>query len=408
MKILFFADHFPPEGNAQASRVYERACYWVQWGHDVTVLTCAPNFPDGRLLAGYKNRWRQVEAINGIRVVRVKTYIAPSAGHYRRIVDFLSFMIAAFVAAQFEPKPDVVVATSPNFFGLVSACVHAALRRLPFVLEVADLWPESVVAVGAMKPNFALKLLVRVELWMYRRAVRIVALTEAIKANLVRRNVPADKVGVVINGVELARYRPRPKDTRLMETLGLEKDHFVVGYIGTLGMAHGLGSVLGAAALNDDEQIRFLFVGSGAERQRLIKTAKQMALQNVIFVAVQPKDLTPAYWSLCDLALVHLRDTPLFETVIPSKIFEAMGMGRPILLAAPRGEASNIILENDAGLWIPPERPEDLIEAIRLLKSNPWLRDRLAAGSLASASQFTRKRQATEMLTILRAAAGAA
>jgi glycosyltransferase involved in cell wall biosynthesis len=241
---------------------------------------------------------------------------------------------------------------------------------------------------------------------MYRRAVRIVALTKAFKSNLVRRGVEDSKIGVVINGVELSRYSPRAKDGILANTLGLEEGGFVVGYIGTLGMAHALESVLQAAALDGDRQIRFLFVGPGAEREKLIATAEKMGLRNVIFVTAQPKETMPAYWSLCDVALVHLKDTPLFKTVIPSKIFEAMGMGRPVLLAAPRGEASEILAESGAGLWVRPERPQELMDAVRLLKSNRTLYQSLAAASLGAAPNYSRERQAREMLAILNDAAG--
>lgn len=257
-----------------------------------------------------------------------------------------------------------------------------------------------------MKPNLGLKLLMRVELWMYRRAARIVALTKAFKANLTRRGVDPDKIGVVVNGVELSRYRPRPKDQNLAQTLGIEAAHFVVGYIGTLGMAHALERVLDAAALDGAGEIRFLFVGPGAEREKLIAQAKKMGLANVIFVASQPKESMPAYWSLCDAALVHLKNTPLFETVIPSKIFEAMGMGQPIVLASPQGEASEIVATSGAGLWVLPERPRELLEAILLLKTNPPLRRRLADRSLAAAPEYSRERQARDMLAILEQAAG--
>ena len=218
MNILFFADNFPPERNAQASRVYERACYWTRWGHTVTVITCAPNFPEGKVFPGYSNSWHRVEWISGIRVVRVKTYIAPNQGRLRRILDFLSYMAMSFIAGLFEAAPELVVATSPQFFGAFGACVLALLRRKPFVLELSDLWPESIVAVGAMKPNIGLRLLVFAELWMYRRAARIVALTNAFKSNLVRRGVDAGKIDVVINGVELSRYLPTPRDGRLAQS----------------------------------------------------------------------------------------------------------------------------------------------------------------------------------------------
>src|SRR5690242_6366337 len=206
MKILFLTDNFPPERNAVARRVYERACYWVQWGHQVTVITSAPNFPDGRVFDGYRNAWRRVEAMNGIRVVRVKTFVAPNRGVFLRIADFLSFMIVAFVCGLFEERPDVVIATSPQFFTAVAGCALAAVRRLPWVFELADLWPESIGAVGAMRANFALRLMSRVELFLYRSALSVIALTNAFKRNLVGRGIDPGKIAVVINGADLRHH----------------------------------------------------------------------------------------------------------------------------------------------------------------------------------------------------------
>ncbi len=404
MDILFFADNFPPERNAQAARVYERACYWVRWGHHVTVITSAPNFPEGKVFSGYANRWRFVEQMNGIRVMRVRTYIAPNAGKYLRILDFLSFMVAAFVAGLFVKRPSLLVATSPQLFAALGACAVAAIRHLPFVLEISDLWPESIVAVGAMKRGCAVRLLEKIELWMYRRAVAIVALTDAFKLNLVRRGIPSSKIHVVVNGVEMRCYAPRNKDRDLARRCGLAEQDFVVGYIGTLGMAHGLENVLHAATIAGESDLRFLLVGAGAERECLIWQARNLALHNVLFVPSQPKEMMPSYWSLCDVALVHLKDTPLFATVIPSKIFEAMGMGLPILLVAPSGEASRILAKTGAGLWLLPGRPRQLLYAARLLKENPCLRRRLALSSRQAAAHYTRERQARAMLDVLQAA----
>lgn len=365
------------------------------------MITCAPNFPEGKLFPGYQNRWHQVEELSGIRVVRVKTYMTANAGTYRRILDFLSFMASGFVAGLFESRPDVVAATSPQFFAGVGGCLLAAVRRVPFVLELADLWPESVVAVGAMRRSAALRWLEQVELWMYRRAARIVALTEAFRTNLVQRGVEPGKIGVVVNGVDLARYRPMPKDMELARRWGIPADCFVVGYLGTLEMAHGLENVLSAAALDRGGKLRFLFVGPGAERDKLMREAARRRLDNVLFVPAQPKESMPSWWSLCDVALVHLRNTPLFETVIPSKMFEAMGMGKPIVLAAPKGQASAILAESGAGLWVPAEDPRALLEAVTLLSGNRPLYQRLARQSLASAPRYSRERQARDMLAIL-------
>jgi glycosyltransferase involved in cell wall biosynthesis len=405
MKILFVSDNFPPERNASASRVYERARYWSRWGHEVTILTGAPNFPDGRVFAGYRNHWYRVEEVDGIRVVRVKTFIAPNQGVVLRTIDFLSFMLAASAAGLIQTRPDVVAATSPQFFSAIAGRFIATSKRVPFVFEISDLWPAFIKAVGAMRESFALKLLERCELSLYNAAAQVVALTNAFKLDLVGRGVPAEKVTVILNGVDLPRYSPTPRDTRLASELGL-KDDFVVGYIGTHGMAHALERVLDAAVLlADAPRIRFLFVGPGAARDGLVKLSSQRGLRNVIFVPSQPKEMMPAYWSQCDLALVHLKNSPEFSTVIPSKIFEAMAMGVPILLAAPEGEATAIVRNTGAGTVVPAEQPRVLAQCVSELASSPERVTSLAAKARAAAPLYSREKQAREMLNVFHRAA---
>jgi colanic acid biosynthesis glycosyl transferase WcaI len=402
MNILFLTENFPPETNASATRVFERACYWAEWGHQVTVITCAPNFPGGKLFPGYRNRWRQVEQMSGIRVVRAKTFIAANEGLVLRTFDFLSFMVTGFLAGLRGPKPDVVVATSPQFFAAVAGWAIGKARRLPFVFELGDLWPASIAAVGVIESNnLALHWMEKLELFLYRQSASVVALTQAFKDNLVRRSIAADKVAVVLNGVDLARYAPRPRDLSLAEEWHLT-GHFVVGYIGTHGMAHALGNVLNAAErLKDVPDLRFIFVGSGAERGALLAEAERRHIDNVVFIPPQPKDLMPRIWSLCDVALVHLKDRPAFAEVIPSKIFEAMGMGLPLLLAAPPGEASHIIDEERVGLCVAAENPEALATAVMQLKTDADARRGYAEASLAAAPRHTREVQAREMMAVL-------
>ena len=401
MKILFLTENFPPETNASATRVYERALYWVRWGHDVTVLTCAPNFPHGKLFPGYRNRWHQVERMDGIRVVRVKTYISANEGFAKRTLDFLSFMVSAYCAGLAEARPDVVVATSPQFFAAVGGWALAATRRRPFVFELGDLWPRSITAVGAMTDSPLIRAVEAVELFLYRRAAAVAALTMSFKRDLTGRGISPDKIAVVINGVDLPRYAPRPRDADLAREWGLE-GKFVCGYVGTHGMAHGLVNVLDAAErCRAEPSVRFLFVGAGAERQMLVDEAARRRLDNVVFAPPQPKERMPAVWSLCDAALVHLKDSPAFAEVIPSKIFEAMGMGLPIVLAAPEGEASAIVRADRAGLWVPAARPDALAEAVISLKNNETLRRDLAQSSLAAAPRHTREHQARRFLDLL-------
>lgn len=401
MRILFFTENFPPETNAAASRVYERACYWVKWGHEVTIVTCTPNFPEGKVFPGYRNRWHQVEDISGMRVVRVKTFIAPNRGIVFRTMDFVSFAMSGFTAGLFEKRPDVVVSTSPQFFAAVGGWVLSTVRRVPFVFELSDLWPASIAAVGAMKEGALLHLMEKLELFLYRRSASVVALTSAFKTNLVSRGIHPDRVSVVLNGVNVNQYVPSPRDEYLEKKYNL-KGRFVIGYMGTHGMAHALQNVLDAAEqLLDCEAIVFLFVGTGAERANLVEEAMKRKLKNVVFVPPQTKNDIPRYWSLCDVALVHLKKSPVFGGVIPSKIFEAMAMGIPVLLSSPSGDARRIVEGEGAGVWIPPEDPCALRDAVVKLWRNAGLRMELVKRSLQAAPKYSRERQAREMLTLL-------
>jgi colanic acid biosynthesis glycosyl transferase WcaI len=405
MKILFLTENFPPETNAAANRVFERAVYWVRWGYDVTVITGAPNFPQGNVYDGYRNKWYQTEMRDGIKVIRVKTFIAPNRGNWLRAIDFASFLVTAFVAGMFVRPPDVVVATSPQFFSAVAGWLVGLFHRRPFVFELGDIWPASIIAVGAMKENLGLRMMEKFERFLYRRASCIAAVSPAFKQNLVKRGIPADKIAIVINGVEQFRFHPSSVDPVLARDWNLT-GKFVVGYLGTHGMAHALGNVLDAAELlRDEPNICFLFVGDGAEREKLIASAQERQLDNVIFIPPQPRSEMLRVWSLCDVALVHLKDSPAFAEVIPSKIFEAMAMGCPILLASPKGAASSIVTGDNAGIWVPAEQPDQLAQRVlRLVRDVDELQV-LAANALGAAPKYSRRQQSEEMLQVLEIAA---
>jgi len=402
MKILFLTDNFPPEGNAPATRTYEHAKYWVNAGNSVTVITCAPNFPEGKLYDGYKNAWYKVEYMDGIKVVRVKSYITANAGFVRRTLDFMSFMVTSFVAGLFQQRPDVIIGTSPQFFTVCSAWMLSVFRRRPFVFELRDLWPASIKAVGAMKDSVTLTLLEKLEMFLYKRAALIVSVTNTFKSELVARGIDPEKIAVVINGVDLTNYTPRKKDQHLVEQYDLT-GKYVIGYIGTHGMAHALYRVLEAAQrLQAIEKIIILMVGSGANKEELIAQANSMGLKNVMFLSRQPKELMPNIWSICDLSLIPLKNDPLFSSVIPSKIFESMGMGLPIVLALPAGEASQIITETGAGIIVPPEDSERLADAIIELVNDKEKYQALAKASASAALNYNRENQADKMFRALK------
>ncbi len=369
------------------------------------MITCAPNFPEGKLFAGYENRWRQVERIDGIRVVRVKTYITANEGFVRRTLDYMSFMVSGFVAGLFETRPDVVVSTSPQFFCALGTWALSAVRRLPWVFELRDLWPASIVAVGAMERSPVIRMLEKLELFMYRRADAIVSVTESFREDLASRGIDRTKIHVVINGVDLDRYAPRPRDQALARQFGLE-GKFVLGYMGTHGMAHALDRVLDAAELlRDREDIAFFFAGSGAERARVEQRVAELRLDNVKMIPRQPKEAMPALWSLCDLALIPLRNTPVFATVIPSKLFEAMGMGVPVLMSLPEGEATAIVKRTGCGVCVPPEDPRAMADAVLALAADAERMAALRSASAAAAPEYSRDRQAGRMVEVLQGVA---
>jgi glycosyltransferase involved in cell wall biosynthesis len=344
--------------------------------------------------------------MDGIRVVRVWTYVTANEGFLRRSLDYFSFGVTGVIGGLFLPTPDVIVATSPQIFTALGGCILAWLKRRPFVFELRDLWPDSIAAVGAMREGPSLRMLRRLEYWLYHRAAKIVSVTGAFKRILVANGIPQEKVVVIRNGVDLKAFVPGPKPVELARRLGLE-GKFIAAYVGTIGMAHGLDALLSAAErLRDRRDLAFVLVGAGAERTRLEEDAKRRGLGNVIFVGPVDKQEVKEYWRLCDVALVLLKDVSLFLHVIPSKIFEAMGTGRPIILGV-RGESQELLKEAGAGIAIPPENSQALAEAIVKIMDSPALcQDMGAAGRKFVEAKFDRGDLALEMLKVLEEVAG--
>jgi hypothetical protein len=403
MHILFLTDNFPPEVNAPASRTFEHCRAWFAHGHKVTVITCAPNFPAGRLFPGYKNRIWQVEIMDGIRVIRVWTYITSNDGFVKRIVDYLSFMVSGAVAAIFVQEVDIVIGTSPQFFTVCAAYITSIFKRAPWVFELRDIWPDSIKAVGAMKESLATKMLDKLVIFLYHRANLIVTVSHSFLHTLVNLGVSESKIAVITNGVDLSRFRKREKDPDLLLQYDLDKK-YIVGYVGTHGMAHGLEVVLKAAEILEKKMmirdVKFLFIGDGAKKQELINNAKKKEISNIIFLDSVPKDLVAKYWSLLDVSIIHLRKSPLFYQVIPSKLFESMGMGIPILHGVP-GESARIVEKENVGELFDSENVDQLISCLLRLRND---RDRQALyqkNCLDAAYKYDRSSLAKEMLNLM-------
>ncbi len=404
MNILFFCHYFPPEVNAPASRTYEHAVRWVQAGHAVTVVTCVPNCPDGVVFTGYRNRFRsQTEIVDGIRVMRVWTWIAPNKGMLFRILNYVSYMVSAVWSAVWLSKPDVVVSTSPQFFCGWAGVWYHWLKRVPFVLEIRDIWPESIAAVGAMQKGLATRFLEWLERRMYLAADRIVTVGHGYREQIATKVPVRDRTWVVMNGVDADLFSPQPRDEAFLAMWHLG-GKFVCSYVGTIGMAHGLEVVIRTARILQDRgrsDIAFLIVGDGARREELERFAKEAGVNDqIIFTGRMSRDQMPTVLASSDACLVHLRKTELFETVVPSKIFETMAMGRPIIMGV-RGESRAIVQAAGAAIDMEPESETDLVEALVRLADDTPFRESLSHSARAYVLEhYDRNRQAAKMLSV--------
>ncbi|MFH1942177.1 MAG: glycosyltransferase family 4 protein [bacterium] len=365
MHILFLSHYFPPEVNAPASRTYDHTRRWVKESDvDITIITNPPNHPNGVLFPGYSNTWRLNERIEGIDVVRVKTYLTPNAGFFRRIGNYMFYMMMAVLASFKVRKPDIVIATSPQFFCAVAGYVVSRIKRIPFVFELRDIWPESILALEASKPNISIRILEKIELFLYRKAKCIISLTDAFKENLVSRGIDPRKILVVKNGVDLDFFNTKDGQPNKNGLLGYSED-MVLSYIGTIGMAHKLEKIVSVAEhLKNIPHIRMYIIGEGAEKKYIKDLISQKKLKNIKVLDGVSKEKVKDYYRASDVILVVLRKAPLFKTVIPSKIFEAMAMKRPIFNMVD-GECREIIEEADCGFFVEPEDVEGAVAKIK-------------------------------------------
>lgn len=400
MHILVFSHYYPPEVNAPASRTSEHARAWVEAGHHVTVITSAPNHPAGEIYPGYRNRLFQRENIDGVEIVRVWTLLAANSGFAKRIANYLSYMLSALMAVPRISRPDVILTTSPQFFCGLAGLGARWMRQVPWVLEIRDLWPESIVSVGAMKKGRAIQFLEWLEGQAYRRADRVVSVTDSFVSHIAQLR-GRDDVVVLKNGVDLEVFHKVGDEDIIKARFGLG-GRVVAAYVGTHGMAHGLDTLLDAAALlNGDPRIGFLLVGDGAERVRLEERARTMGLDNLHIAGQLPRAMMPEIWSATDISLILLKKSDTFKSVLPSKMFEAMAMKCPIVLGV-EGEAKALLDEANCGIAIEPEDAEALAAAILKLAEDHEAAANFGESGLAHArAQFDRKKIAARYLSLL-------
>ncbi|MDB0069459.1 glycosyltransferase family 4 protein [Flavobacteriaceae bacterium] len=365
MRILFLTDNFPPETNAPATRTYEHCLKWISMGYKVTVITCFPNFPKGKVFEGYSNKLYQKENIDGIRVIRVWSYITTYNGFVKRIIDYISYAISSFLFGLFV-KTDLIIATSPQFFTAISGRMLSLFKRVRWVMEVRDLWPDSIATVGSMnKSSIPFKVLKKIEHHLYLSASKIIVVTDSFKKYLIEKHqINQDKVGVFKNGVITNNLKkPKPNDVMtLKESLGLE-NKIIISYLGTHGLAHGLKFILESISKISNPDLHFLFIGDGVEKQNLINYSKKLHSKNFTFLESVTKSEIPLYLEISDYSLVNLKKSDEFKNVIPSKIFENIAMYNPILLGV-EGESKKLIDDYHVGVCFEPENKESFLNAI--------------------------------------------
>lgn len=395
MKILFFTDYYRPEPPPPAHHIAERAAIWQRAGHQVTIVTNHPNYPEGRIYPGFRNRLRSIETTpDGVRVVRVWTYIAGHARQVLKLADHASYCSSAVAQALRETRPDVVVATSPHLFAGLAGAMYARLVRRPLLMEIRDLWPDQVLAPTS--PAF--KPFKTIERFLYRSAHTVSVMTPLFVDHVKREG--AARVSVVVGGTDLTRFAPGPKPAHLVKEAGLD-GHFVVGYPGTLGTGHDIELIAKAGERLRGSRVKLLFIGGGPHMERLKSLVASTCPEVFSFVPTQPADRMPEWWRAMDAGLVLLHRTKELSFVVPSKMFESMASGKPIVFVGPRGAGSQIVDSAGAGPIVDDGDPQSVASAMLQLAGNPALHQRLSDSALKAAPQYSRERHAQETLDLL-------
>jgi colanic acid biosynthesis glycosyl transferase WcaI len=373
MRILYISQYFPPEAGATQTRAYEMAKNWVRLGHQVTMLTEFPNHPSGIIPDTYKGKFFEHVDLDGIDVVRVWVRASPVKNFVNRMWFYLTFMFNASIASLFidHGKVDFLYATSPPLFVGGVALFIRFYRRIPMVFEVRDLWPESAVALGELKNHQVVSIATRLEELCYRKATQIIVVTHGIYERLINRRILPEKLIYIPNGanVELFAYDPIGR-TRIRTELRLE-NKFVAIYAGIFGLAQGLEVILEAARLLVIRpEIHFVLIGDGPKKSEINSLASSYNLPNLTLLSEKPREQIPAYLSAADVALAPLKKAEIFKGALPSKLFDAWACERPVILSID-GEARELVERINGGIYIPPEEPEKLAEAIQSLMNSP-------------------------------------
>lgn len=402
MKIVVICHYFPPEIGAPSARIYEMARHWVELGNEVHVVTCFPNHPTGIIPDEYKGKRYVHEMLDGIHVHRNYVYATPNKGFTKKTLGHISFMVSSVIFSMNKiKKPDAIITSSPTFFSIFSGYWYSLRKKATFLLEIRDLWPAAMIELGVIKKGIVTNILEKLELFFYRKSKKLIMVTEAFRDNVISRGIDGNKIHVITNGVNQDMFYPREKNKSIISNYNLE-NRFVISYMGAHGISQNLRTILKVAkSLSEDKQIQFLFIGEGAEKDQLKETARVQNITNVIFIDSQPKEMMPEFYCVSDICLIPLKKIELFKTFIPSKMFEIMACGIPIV-ASLDGEAANILKESEAAIVVEPDNPEKIKQAILRLKNDKILINSLKEnGPVFVGQNFSRKKLAERYLKVI-------
>ncbi|RLE40053.1 glycosyltransferase WbuB [Candidatus Woesearchaeota archaeon] len=390
MRVLLLAQWYIPEPDI---KIHLLAKDLVARGHQVTSITGFPNYPQGRIYPGYHQRLRQWEDMDGVRVLRLPLYPDHSRSGVKRIINYLSFATSASVLGPLLCGPaDVMWVYHPPLTVGIPAWLIGLLRRVPFVYEVQDMWPETLTVTGMMPSRRVARWVSRLARFVYRRAAAITVISPGFKRNLVDKGVPPEKIHVIPNWADEDVYHPVLRDETLAAEHGLA-GRFNVVYGGNMGAAQGLQNVIDAATLlRDSPDVQFVLIGDGVDQDVLRQMVQERELDNVCFLGRQPMKDMPRFFALADALLVHLKRDPLFEITIPGKTIAYLACGRPIL-GVVSGDPADVIRQAGAGVICPQENPATLARTVRELYAMP-VEQREAmgqAGRRAFLANYTRQ-----------------
>lgn len=378
MNVIILTQYYPPETGAPQNRLHSLAKHIYQQGHTIRVLSALPNYPRNEIFENYRGRLSVKETIDNIPVYRTWIYVGKSRSIVPRLLNYFSFVVTSFFRLLFLSRADFIICESPPLFLGFTAVVTSMLKRSKLVFNVSDLWPESAERLGIVKNRWLLRLSYGLERWIYRHAALISGQTQGIVSNIHMR-FPQKKVVWFPNGVDFNFWQREHEFYPWRKELGIEVSEFVVLYAGIIGHAQGLEIIPKVAQLLESSSMKFVIVGDGPVRKDLMDQARQLGLNNIIFIPNQPKQRIPSLIALCDAYLVPLKKLDLFKGAIPSKLFEPLAMRKPILLGVD-GEAREFFIDQGkGGLYFEPENAEDLASNIMQLVSNRTLAEQLGA-----------------------------